>query len=59
MKCVRDLRAKTIKFLEENKEYLFDTGLYQDFVNRTQKVQNCNRKKIDEMYLIKIKNFDF
>lgn len=33
-----------IKFIEENKEYLFDIGLDKDFLNRTQKAQTIKGK---------------
>lgn len=55
---VLNVRTEIIILLEENlRENISDLGLSKDFLDRTLKVLNHRRKKINKFHLIKIKIF--
>lgn len=56
MKCIKDLnvRAKTIKVLEENKGSIFVTWIEQQFLEKTIKAQEKKKKiKLDIIKILK------
>lgn len=50
------LRAKTVKFLEENMGNVHDIGCGDNFLDVTSKAQTT-KEKIENLDIIKIKNF--